>query len=78
MGHLSVCSLSVAHSTCFLRCYSLDFLGLFLLGVSEEHSSLQKGLEGVLWISSFSRVETCEGRYLQLSFLSMYWPCYLF
>jgi len=74
MGHLSVCSLSAVRLACFLHRYSLDFLGLFLLGVSGEHSSLQRGLGGVLWISSFHHVETYEGRYLQGFFLSMFRP----
>jgi hypothetical protein len=74
MGHLPVCLLSAVHLVCFLHHYSLDFLGLLLLGVLGEHSSPQKGLEGVLWISSFRRMETCEGRYLRYFFLSMFQP----
>jgi len=74
MGRLPVCSLSAANLVCFSRHYSLNFPGLFLLGVSGEHSSLQRGLGGVLWISSFHHVETCEGRYLRCFFLSMFWP----
>ena len=59
---------------CFSCHYSLNFLGLFLLGVSGEHSSLQRGLGGVLWISNFHRMETCEGGYLRCFFLSMFRP----
>jgi hypothetical protein len=74
MGHPPACSLSVVHLVCFLRRYSPDFPGQFLLGVSGEHSFLQRGLGGVLWISNFHRVETCEGRHLQSFFLLMFRP----
>jgi hypothetical protein len=74
MGHPPVYSLSAVHLVCFSRRYSPDFPGQFLLGVSGEHSSLQRGLGGVLWISNFHRVETCEGRYLRSFFLSMFQP----
>ena len=74
MGHPPVCLLGAVHLVCFLHHYSPDFPGQFLLGVSREHSSLQRGLGGVLWISNFYCVETCEGRYLRSFFLLMFQP----